>query len=323
MVDKHREKLRKEKEDAALEAVRRAVPSVGTAVCVLALEGTKWDSDAALQLLSGFVNDKADDLAAIQEKRRQLQAAAAAAVPSPATGSHSDSDSSHRRSNKRHRESDRSKGRKSKHRKEKHNSKKTKQEKLKHKKHSSPGIEDVVRSGYGAYGIIREQDFFEKRSEFQAWAIDIQKVDIETTPKAQEKELYKSFMEDFNTATLPHEKYYNLDIYERKKASQAAAKAGAHQVVEKTAFEDEAERKREFAAQRRETEAEKVRDAYNQLKFTAVGKASDMREQEFMRMQMQQAYRLGDTETAEKLKGRLKADEPVWKNGVLQPPRQR
>jgi hypothetical protein len=42
------------------------------------------------------------------------------------------------------------------------------------------------------------------------------------------------------------------------------------QVVEKTAFEDEAERKREFAAQRRETEAEKVRDAYNQLKFTAV-----------------------------------------------------
>lgn len=43
-----------------------------------------------------------------------------------------------------------------------------------------------------------------------------------------------------------------------------------------------------------------------------VGKASDMREQEYMRMQMQQAYRLGDTETAEKLKGRLKADEPVW-----------
>lgn len=43
-----------------------------------------------------------------------------------------------------------------------------------------------------------------------------------------------------------------------------------------------------------------------------MGKASDMREQEYMRMQMQQAYRLGDTETAEKLKGRLKADEPVW-----------
>lgn len=42
------------------------------------------------------------------------------------------------------------------------------------------------------------------------------------------------------------------------------------QVVEKTAFEDEADRKQEFAAQRREAEAEKVRDAYNQLKFTAV-----------------------------------------------------
>jgi hypothetical protein len=41
---------------------------------------------------------------------------------------------------------------------------------------------------------------------------------------------YRVCHQDFNTATLPHEKYYNLDIYERKKASQAAAKAGAHQV---------------------------------------------------------------------------------------------
>ena len=43
-----------------------------------------------------------------------------------------------------------------------------------------------------------------------------------------------------------------------------------------------------------------------------VGKADDMREQELMRMQMQQAYRLGDSDLAGKLKGRLKPDEPVW-----------
>ena len=43
-----------------------------------------------------------------------------------------------------------------------------------------------------------------------------------------------------------------------------------------------------------------------------VGKAQDMREQELMRMQMQQAYRLGDSEKAKQLKGRLKPDEPVW-----------
>ncbi len=30
--------------------------------------------------------------------------------------------------------------------------------------------------------------------------------------------------QDFNTATLPHEKYYNLDIYERRKAAKEARK---------------------------------------------------------------------------------------------------
>lgn len=43
-----------------------------------------------------------------------------------------------------------------------------------------PSPQGVVKTGYGAYGIIREQDLFEKRSEFQAWAIDVKKVDIES-----------------------------------------------------------------------------------------------------------------------------------------------
>lgn len=67
MVDKHREKLRKEKEDAALDMVRDAVPHVGPAVCVLALEGTAWDAEDAVHLLRGFQDDKANELATIQQ----------------------------------------------------------------------------------------------------------------------------------------------------------------------------------------------------------------------------------------------------------------
>ena len=31
-------------------------------------------------------------------------------------------------------------------------------------------------------------------------------------------------MEDFNTGTLPHKKYYDLDAYERRRAAKAAKK---------------------------------------------------------------------------------------------------
>jgi hypothetical protein len=40
-------------------------------------------------------------------------------------------------------------------------------------------LQGVIREGFGAHGILRETDMYAKRAEFQAWAIDVQKVDIE------------------------------------------------------------------------------------------------------------------------------------------------
>lgn len=48
------------------------------------------------------------------------------------------------------------------------------------------------------------------------------------------------------------------------------------QPTEKTAFQDEQDRRAELAEQRRVAEAERLRDAYNQLKFTAVRSRSAM-----------------------------------------------
>lgn len=53
-------------------------------------------------------------------------------------------------------------------------------------------------------------------------------------------------------------------------------------------------------------------DAYNALKYTDHGKRDDMREQELMKLQMQQAYRVGDHATAAQLKRKLKPDEPKF-----------
>ena len=68
-----------------------------------------------------------------------------------------------------------------------------------------------------------------KYSEFALWASEVMKMDIELLPKIEEKELFRTFCEDHNTATLPHQKYYSLQDYERKK-SEGASKRGLSEV---------------------------------------------------------------------------------------------
>eukprot|EP00887_Chlorella_sp_A99_P003746 scaffold7.g3746.t1 len=159
---------------------------------------------------------------------------------------------------------DRSKRRKDKRRKEKEKDKKRRRDKDKARaKASSKG---AIGQEYGKYGIIRETDMYAKRPEFQLWAMEVKKVDLEAMPRLEEKELFKDYMEEYNTATLPHRKYYDLEVYERARAAKAARKG-----------------------------------AYDELKTT--DKAKAMREQELLRAQMTLAYRTGDTKKAERASG--------------------
>ena len=82
----------------------------------------------------------------------------------------------------------------------------------------------VASDQYGKYGIIRESDLGSKISEFQQWATEVKKVNIEALAKWEEKELFAEFMEDYNTGTLPHRKYYDLMIYAQQQAMKAAKK---------------------------------------------------------------------------------------------------
>ena len=63
-----------------------------------------------------------------------------------------------------------------------------------------------------------------KVSEFQQWATEVKKVNIEALAKWEEKELFAEFMEDYNTGTLPHRKYYDLMAYAQQQAMKAAKK---------------------------------------------------------------------------------------------------
>lgn len=41
-------------------------------------------------------------------------------------------------------------------------------------------------------------------------------INPETLSKAKEKEIFKTFMEAFNTGTLPHDKFYDIPKYEKR-----------------------------------------------------------------------------------------------------------
>jgi hypothetical protein len=114
-------------------------------------------------------------------------------------------------------------------------------------------------------------------------------------------------MEDYNTATLPHKKFYDLEAWEREAAATGGGRGGGSG-GEKMVFNDEAERKKELLIERQREHAERLRAAYEELQTT--DKAQAMREQELMRAKMALAYRTGDQKEAARLAERLKPDEP-------------
>jgi len=73
-----------------------------------------------------------------------------------------------------------------------------------------------VTEQWGKHGIISEADIFSKEQEFDLWLVEVKVMNPESMPKATRKKLFQSYMEDYNTATLPHEKFYALEAYERR-----------------------------------------------------------------------------------------------------------
>lgn len=49
-------------------------------------------------------------------------------------------------------------------------------------------------------------------SEFRQWLVEERHINPETISRAAEKKEMSSFIEDYNTATMPSEKYYNLEV---------------------------------------------------------------------------------------------------------------
>lgn len=59
-------------------------------------------------------------------------------------------------------------------------------------------------------------DIHSKRDEFTSWLNEIKKIDIEKITHISEKKYFEEFMEDYNTATMPSKKYYDIKKWEHK-----------------------------------------------------------------------------------------------------------
>ncbi|KAJ8591047.1 hypothetical protein M405DRAFT_873386 [Rhizopogon salebrosus TDB-379] len=124
---------------------------------------------------------------------------------SPSGSSDSDSERRRRKRKDKHRS-----------REEKRERKREKKEKKKKKHGAASGAQ------WGKYGIINDTDFYNKTQEFRTWLLEERKINPEAITKDQERKEFAVFVEDYNTATLPHEKYYHMEAYERRMTSLRA-----------------------------------------------------------------------------------------------------
>jgi ABC-type lipoprotein release transport system permease subunit len=125
---------------------------------------------------------------------------------------------------------------------------------------------------------------------------------------------FKSYIEDYNTATMPHSKFYNyeqweMQDYQRKQQSQQEDRfksASDHQLLFSN---DEQDRNRELKMAKQleeQREFQELRKRLTQDKSLQ----EDMKRQQQMALELQQAFKVGDKSTVKRLEKLLAPDVP-------------
>ena len=150
---------------------------------------------------------------------------------------------------------------------------------------------------WGKYGEITMKDFHAKAEEFQGW---LSETGVVSSCLQEEHALFKDYIEDYNTATLPHEKWYNLARWEAKGSFSTNTMV----------FDDERERERALRAAAESRRVLLVQEAYNKIAGDE-DLASAMRKQRMLKEKADQCFREGRNEEAQRIVARLKPDKPI------------
>ncbi|XP_026194110.1 nucleolar protein 58 [Cyclospora cayetanensis] len=227
---------------------------------------------------------------------------------SSSSSSDTSEDERHRRKKekraKKHSKKSKSKKHEGGHAERKRKSAKSAKKKKKKKQKDKVAL-GAVGDRWGRYGIIHDTDMWAKRPEFTLWLLEVKNRNIEELANWEEKRLFSDFAEDFNTATLPHKKYYNLELWEAEERMRQAQKEPVHR--ERTEFNDEVLRMKEIRKLREERKQLATAQELQNLRRDR-DKVMDMREQRLMATKVETLYKLGRNAEAEALAERLKPD---------------
>ena len=138
---------------------------------------------------------------------------------------------------------------------------------------------------------------------FLVWLEQVKGVANFHGPKWEQQEYFAQFCEDYNTATMPHEKYYNYDAWEQaeydkqKKQQQPSSSSAILSDERQHALEQQQ------AAQRRQ--AQERQALYATMNSE---KVAEMKQQAALKAQLQMAFRTGDRAQIARLQERLGPD---------------
>jgi hypothetical protein len=140
---------------------------------------------------------------------------------------------------------------------------------------------------------------------FDVWMGEVKGIPAFTGPKWELQNYFAEYAEDYNTATLPHMKYYDYEKWEleeyAKQQSRNQELAG-RSVVMADELQHQELQKRKHAA----TKKAELNLVFGTMNREKVG---DMKRQADLRSQMQIAYKTGDKKTYKRLKDKLEPEE--------------
>jgi len=179
----------------------------------------------------------------------------------------------------------------------------------KDKKKGKAGERDAVSNQFGKYGVIKAEDFFNKKPEFLSWSMEVKKVNTDMLGQMQMKDLFKEYIEDFNTATMPSEKYYDLHAWDAKMSLKRQKKnrnddMDDAQRASLASFDDESARRHEIKALQAKKAEQQLTNEVKKLRADNK-KVEEMRKQDFLRNQLELTYKSGNIKEADKMRDKM------------------
>ena len=157
---------------------------------------------------------------------------------------------------------------------------------------------------------------------------------IMSQSKHEVMDAFKGFIEDFNTATMPHEKYYDygrweMQEYEKQKKNKSSSSKKGKRGGDDGVLEEEEGQEYVFAndEEARRSELKRAKEAAEKEAFHETmrkmardkDKQEGLRSQEILKSQLQMAYKMGNKEEVKRIEMMLAPDENKEQAGPPHP----